>query len=132
MPSILSKLPKAHSNGLTPRSCKKKDASFDVISDYYTGVRGKLERSEEKSELRLRVGSNRICNINCIQDSANELLCKQCVLDYRAKDEECMDKDLERCGNEMSSPEGQLFMKEFLKKYKTKRRRNSVRRTAVF
>ena len=46
MPSILSKLLMAHSNGLTPRSCKKKDASYDVVSEYYTGVRGNLEKGK--------------------------------------------------------------------------------------
>ena len=130
MPPIISKLPSAHSNGLTPRSCKKNDSNNDVISDYYAGVSKRLKESESNGFASARVGCNRICNINSIHAASEELLCKKCVIDFRELESKNVVSDLEMCANEMTSIEGQLFMKEFLHKYKAKRRRHSVRRTA--
>ena len=73
MPPIISKLPSAHSNGLTPRSCKKNDSNNDVISDYYAGVSKRLKESESNGFASARVGCNRICNINSIHAASEEL-----------------------------------------------------------
>ena len=94
MSSIISQLPTANGSRLTGRNyVLNKDTNF--FNSYQEDVMHRLDTTENTSGNLKRNGIGRLCNVDCMQQSSHQMLCKQWVIKNRSSELHILDDQLD-------------------------------------